>query len=90
MIEAIFRSSKHNFLFKKNLDSEDSLRKHVDFYFQEHNTRIPHNSFSGATPLEVYTDQWTTEDDLKLKEEIKQARTERIKYHRNLNCKKCS
>lgn len=90
MVEALFRSSKHNYLFKKNLDSEAALRSHFEFYVNEHNTRVPHSALKGATPIEVFTGTWTISKEFELKTKIAKARQERIAYHQKLSCKKCS
>jgi len=58
IIEALFRSAKHNHLFQQRLESVDSVNTHSAFYFSEHNEFIPHNAFDGATPHEVYTGKW--------------------------------
>ena len=54
MIERVWLSMKHNFLFAQTLDSITALRRFVDFYVSEHNTVIPHNAFNGQTPVEVF------------------------------------
>ena len=54
MIERVWLSMKHNFLFAQTLDSITALRRFVDFYISEHNTVIPHNVFNGQTPVDVF------------------------------------
>ncbi len=54
MVETLFRSLKHNYLFHQEIRSLLSLRKHVDFWFTEHNEKIPHTAFSGETPRERF------------------------------------
>ena len=54
MIERFWLSMKHGFLFTQKLDSITGLRRFVDFYVGEHNTVIPHSTFNGQTPVEVF------------------------------------
>ena len=54
LIEAFWRSMKHNGLFVNSLDSVDALRRHVSLYVKAHNTEAPHSAFRGRTPDEVY------------------------------------
>jgi transposase InsO family protein len=54
LIEAWWRSLKHNWLFLQQLDSVAAVRRHVAFYVEEHNTSIPHSAFQGQTPDEMY------------------------------------
>jgi hypothetical protein len=54
MIEAWWRSLKHQWLFLHSLDSVTTVRRLVEFYVQEHN-RVPrHSAFRGQTPDEMY------------------------------------
>src|SRR5499425_3422017 len=54
MIEAWWRSLKHQWLFLHPLDSVTTIRRLVAFYVQEHNTVLPHSAFQGQTPDEMY------------------------------------
>ena len=54
MIEAWWRSLKHNWLFLHPLDTVARVRSLVAFYVAEHNGRIPHAAFKGQTPDEMY------------------------------------
>ena len=54
MIEAWWRSLKHQWLFLNQLDSVASRRRLAEFYVEEHNTRLPHSAFGGQTPDEMY------------------------------------
>jgi putative transposase len=54
MIEAWWRSLKHQWLFLHSLDSVTTVRRLVDFYVQEHNRVLPHSAFRGQTPDEMY------------------------------------
>jgi transposase InsO family protein len=54
MIEAFWRSMKHQWLFLNTLDSVAALRRHVSLYVTAHNNEIPHSAFRGQTPDEMY------------------------------------
>src|SRR5205823_6186928 len=54
MIEAWWRSLKHQWLFLHSLDSVTTVRRLVEFYVQEHNRLLPHSAFRGQTPDEMY------------------------------------
>jgi transposase InsO family protein len=54
MIEAWWRSLKHQWLFLHSLDRVTTVRRLVAFYVQEHNTVLPHSAFRGQTPDEMY------------------------------------
>ena len=54
MIEAWWRSLKHQWLFLHPLDSVATVRRLVGFYVEEHNQVLPHSAFRGQTPDEMY------------------------------------
>jgi transposase InsO family protein len=54
MIEAWWRSLKHQWLFLHPLDTVASVRRLVAFYVGEHNRVLPHSAFLGQTPDEMY------------------------------------
>jgi putative transposase len=54
MIEAWWRSLKHQWLFLHSLDSVTTIRRLVEFYVREHNRELPHSAFRGQTPDEMY------------------------------------
>jgi hypothetical protein len=54
MIEAWWRSLKHQWLFLHSLDSIATVRRLVAFYVDEHNRVLPHSAFHGQTPDEMY------------------------------------
>jgi transposase InsO family protein len=54
MIEAFWRSLKHQWLYLNSLDSIERLRAFVEFYVEQHNTQMPHAAFHGQTPDEMY------------------------------------
>ena len=54
MIEAWWRSLKHQWLFLHSLDSVTTVHRLVTFYVDEHNRVLPHSAFRGQTPDEMY------------------------------------
>ena len=54
MIEAWWRSLKHQWLFLHSLDSIATVRRLVAFYVDQHNGVLPHSAFHGQTPDEMY------------------------------------
>ena len=54
MIEAFWRTLKHQWLFLNRLDTVEAVRKFVAFYVKEHNEAVPHAAFQGQTPDEMY------------------------------------
>ncbi len=83
LIEAWWRALKHQWLYLNSLDTVSSLKRCVQFYVDEHNTRLPHSAFSGQTPDEMY---FGTGDHLpnELENSRKAARQARLKANRLL------
>jgi hypothetical protein len=54
MIEAWWRSLKHQWLFLHPLDTVATVRRLVAFYVDQHNRVLPHSAFRGQTPDEMY------------------------------------
>jgi transposase InsO family protein len=54
MIEAFWRSLKHQWLYLSSLDSIETVRELVAFFVEQHNTKMPHAAFNGHTPDEMY------------------------------------
>ena len=88
MIEAFWRSLKHQFLFLNHLDSIATIRRLVTFYVDQYNTVLPHSAFSGQTPDEMYFGDGNEVPD-QLTEAREKARQERIEWNRNLSCDMC-
>jgi len=89
MIESLFRSLKHRWLFLMSLKSIEEVSKAVSDYFLDHNNRIPHNALGGAVPFEVYSGIWTIESKLSLVQSCSHAKTERIEFNRSQKCGLC-
>ena len=56
MIEAFWRSLRHQWLYLHSLETFTQLEQLIDFYVREHNTKMPHHAFGGQTPDEMYFD----------------------------------
>ncbi len=54
LIEAWWRTLKHQWLYLNTLDSVETVRRLVAFYVEAHNSEIPHSAFRGQTPDEIY------------------------------------
>jgi transposase InsO family protein len=89
MIEAFWRSLKHQWLYLNSLDSIERLRSLVKFFVEEHNTQMPHSAFSGQTPDEMY---FGTAVDLpaQLAAARSKTRAERLAANRAMACDQCS
>jgi len=88
MIEAFWRSLKHQWLYLNSLDSLERLRALVEFYVEQHNTQMPHAAFSGQTPDEMY---FGTAADLPAELAVARdlARGARLAANRGLSCDRC-
>jgi transposase InsO family protein len=88
MIEAFWRSLKHQWLFLNTLDSVARVRTLVEFYVNEHNTKMPHPAFGGQTPDEMFFEMGS-----KVPEELalakSNARTARLAANRGMSCERC-
>ena len=88
MIEAWWRTLKHQWLFLHSLDRVEQVRQLVQFYVKEHNERLPHSAFRGQTPDEMY---FGLGDEVpeELDAARKAARQERLEVNRALSCLTC-
>jgi transposase InsO family protein len=89
MIEAWWRCLKHQWLFLNALDSVARVRKLVEFYVAEHNSKVPHAAFRGQTPDEMYFGTGAG-----IPEQLAAARTAaraaRLKANREARCAVCA
>ena len=53
-IERLWRSVKYEEVYLNDYATTEELRKGLRTYFYFYNTERPHQTFDGATPLEVY------------------------------------
>ena len=88
MIEAWWRSLKHQWLFLHSLDSVTTVRRLVAFYVDEHNRVLPHSAFRGQTPDEMY---FGTGDAVPadLIARAAAARRRRSEANRPASCERC-
>jgi Integrase core domain len=88
MIEAWWRSLKHQWLFLHSLDSVATFRRLVAFYVHEYNTVLPHSAFRGQTPDEMY---FGTGDAVPadLTSRTAAARRARADANRSASCETC-
>ena len=88
MIEAWWRSLKHQWLFLHALDSVTTVHRLVTFYVDEHNRVLPHSAFRGQTPDEMYVD---TGDAVSadLTSRVAAARRARSEANRSASCETC-
>ncbi len=88
MIEAWWRTLKHQWLFLHSLDSVAKVRQLVEFYVEEHNERLPHSAFRGQTPDEMYFGHGDAVPD-ELDAGKREARQGRLDVNRALSCLIC-
>ena len=88
MIEAWWRSLKHQWLFLHPLDSMATVRRLVAFYVDEHHRVLPHSAFCGPTPDEMY---FGTGDTIPadLMSCATAARRARVEANRSASCANC-
>ncbi|MCH8044070.1 MAG: transposase [Planctomycetes bacterium] len=88
LIEAWWRTLKHQWLYLNTLETLGRLEKLIAFYVDEHNTRLPHSAFRGQTPDEMYfgTGKHTAQE---LETGRKDARQSRLEVNRNKSCPTC-
>lgn len=90
IVEVLFRSLKHNFLFHQLPKNPLSLKRKVNFYFNQHNNVIPHNAHKGATPREKILGQWTKENEEFLKRKRQEALQKRRSFPVQKVCSQCT
>ena len=69
--------------------SQGEVERKTNFYFNDHNERIPRPLFKGATPKEKFLNLWTELDARKLKEGLERAKENRKKTLRRKTCSAC-
>jgi putative transposase len=88
MIEAWWRSLKHQWLFLHPLDSVATIRRLLAFYVHEHNHVLPHSAFRGQTPDEMYFGIGdAVPADLRAR--AADARRARVAANRSASCETC-
>jgi putative transposase len=89
LIEAWWRTLKHQWLYLNTLDRVSTLEKLIAFYVQEHNTRLPHSAFAGQTPDEMYLGTGSKIPEI-LQVARKAARQVRLQANRTMTCSHCA
>ena len=75
-------------LFLNTLDSVARVRAMVEFYVNEHNTKMPHPAFSGQTPDEMFFGTGAkVPEELALAKD--HARAARMTASRAMSCERC-
>jgi putative transposase len=88
MIEAFWRSLRHQWLYLHSLDSLAVLERLATFYVEQHNSAIPHSAFAGQTPDEIYFGRGAdVSGDLAVARF--QARRSRMEINRLASCPVC-
>ena len=90
MIESFFKSLKNNYLYKQKLRTLEDVHRHIRFYVNSHN-KMPLKLFKGASPNEIYNNNWLT-DDLKSidkNKELALIKRKNNKFIKNKKCKFC-
>ena len=86
MIEAWWRSLKHQWLFLHPLESVATIHRLVAFY--EHNHVLPHSAFRGQTPDEMYFGIGdAVPADLRAR--VAAAHRARVAANRSTSCETC-
>jgi hypothetical protein len=89
MIEAWWRSLKHQWLFLHALDSVATVHRLVEFYVDEHNRVLPHAAFRGQTSDEMYSGAGDAVP-AELAARADAARRARLQANRSMTCERCS
>ncbi len=88
MIEAFWRSLKHQWLFLNDLDSLAAVRRLTKFYVEEYNSSLPHSAFRGQTPDEMYFGAGE-HVELRIAAGKAKAREARLEANRHIDCDDC-
>jgi putative transposase len=88
MIEAWWRSLKHQWLFLHSLDSVATVHRLVAFYVHQHNHVLPHSAFRGQTPDEMYFGAGDAVP-VDLASRASAARRARVAANRSASCTTC-
>jgi len=89
MIEAWWRSLKHQWLYLHTLDTMAHLETLIAFFVGEHNANMPHSAFAGQTPDEMYLGTATNLPD-ELVVARGKARKRRLAVNRTISCHRCA
>jgi putative transposase len=88
MIEAWWRSLRHNWLYLHSLASVGQLDRLVGFYVEQHNKVMPHSAFDGQTPDEVFFGKFSIVE-AKIQRDRARALRQRLAENRGVRCHVC-
>jgi transposase InsO family protein len=88
LIEAWWRSLRHQWLYLNSLDTLATVRRLVGWYVREHNEVLPHAAFDGQTPDEVYFGRGADVPE-RLTRKREEARQKRLERNREATCSRC-
>ena len=88
LIEAWWRSLRHQWLYLNSLDTLATVRRLVGWYVREHNEVLPHAAFDGQTPDEIYFGRGEGVPD-RLARRCHEARQKRLERNRQATCSRC-
>ncbi len=88
IVEAYWRSLKHQWLFLNSLDNVRALDKLVAFHVEQHNSVMPHSALRGQTPDEEYFGTGNHVPD-QLAVARRRARIRRLTVNRAASCDVC-
>jgi len=88
MIEAWWRSLRHQGLYLHALDTVQAVARLIAFYVEQHNAVMPHAACGGQTPDEIY---FGTGEHVPVELEAarRQARRQRLAENRAVHCAVC-
>ena len=88
MIEAGWRSLRHQWLYLHMLDSFNSVKRLIAFWVDQYNAVMPHSAFLGQTPDEIY---FGTGDHVpaELKAAHQAVQQRRLTENRAARCRLC-
>jgi transposase InsO family protein len=89
IIEAWWRSLKHQWLYLNTLDTMVHLETLIAFFVEEHNRKMPHSAFTGQTPDEMYLGNANNLPD-ELAVARGKARERRLAVNRAVRCYRCA
>jgi transposase InsO family protein len=89
MIEAWWRTLKHQWLFLHALTTLEQVERLVRFYVQQHNEVLPHAAFRGQTPDEMYFGKGAGVFE-ELEAKRVEARRKRLEANRAVSCAQCA
>ncbi len=88
MIERMWMSLRHQWLYLHSLDSVARVRSLVESFVEFHNTQMPHTAFQGQTPEEMYLGTAASLPD-QLAIARREARQRRLAANRAASCQRC-